>query len=85
MRPTAQLLIDHHKNEQLGVDFIFKNGHVLLVFASLNIKFISIMNMQGRGANESENDLKKTIPAFTARKINIDTIVGDNEFEVLGK
>ena len=43
------------------------------------------MNIQGRGANESANGLKTTISAFTARKINIETIVGDNEFEALLK
>ena len=43
------------------------------------------MNIQGRGAAESENGLKTTISAFTERKINIETIVGDNEFEAVRK
>ena len=29
--PLPRLLLDHHKTEQLGVDFMFVNGHVLLV------------------------------------------------------
>ena len=34
--------------------------------------------MQGRGATEAENGLNTTISEFTARKINIETIVGYN-------
>ena len=55
------------------------NGHVFLVTTSFNINFRSIMNMQGRGSTESANVLKKTISAFTARKINTETIVGDDK------
>ena len=43
------------------------------------------MNIQGRGATEVENGLKTTISAFTARKVNIETIVGDNKFEAVRK
>ena len=43
------------------------------------------MNMQGRGATEAANFLKTTISAFTAGKINIETIVGDNNFEEVRK
>ena len=43
------------------------------------------MNMQGCGATEAENGLKTTISAFTAHKINIYMIVGDNHFEAVRK
>ena len=43
------------------------------------------MNMQGRGATEETNGLNTTISVFTACKINILTIVGDNEFEAVHK
>ena len=64
---------------------MFVNGHVFLVTTSFNIKFISIMNMQGRGATEAANGLKTTILLFTAHIINIETIVGDNKFEAIRK
>ena len=67
----TSLLLDHHKTEQLGVDFIFVNGHVFLVTTRFNAKFRSIMNIKGRGATEAENCIKTTIPVFTAFKINI--------------
>ena len=43
------------------------------------------MNMQGRGKTETENGLKINISAFIARKINIERIVGNNEFESVQK
>ena len=43
------------------------------------------MNMQGCGTTEAENGINTTISAFTARKININTIVGDNGFEAVHK
>ena len=61
------------------------NSHVFLFIASFNIKFISIINMQGCGATESENSLKTTISIFTTQKINIETIVGDKKFEAVPK
>ena len=64
---------------------MFMNGEVFLVNASFNIKFRSIMNTQGRGKTEAENCLKTTISEFTARKINIETIVYDNNFETVRK
>ena len=64
---------------------MFMNGHVFLVTTSFNIKFSSIMNMQGRGSTESENSLNTTISFFTARKTNIETIVGDKKFEAVHK
>ena len=81
--PLPSLLL--YKTEQIGVDFMFVNVHVLLVTTSFNIKFRSIMNMQGHGSTEAENCLNANISAFTARKINIETIVGDNEFEAVCK
>ena len=60
---------------------MFVNGHVLLVTTLFNTKFSSIMNMQGHGATEEAYDLKTTISAFTAFKINIETIVCDNNYE----
>ena len=62
---------------------MFVNGHVFLATTSFNIKFISTINMQGRGATEAVNGLKTTISVFTACKINIETIVGDNKFETV--
>ena len=50
--PLPSLILDHHKTNQLGVGFMFVNGHVLLVTVSFNIRFSSIMNMQGRVATE---------------------------------
>ena len=64
---------------------MFVNGHVFLVTTSFNIKFISIKNMQGHGETEEENGLKTTTSFFIARKINIETIVGDNKFEEVCK
>ena len=64
---------------------MFLNGHVFLIITSFNIKFSSIMNMQGRGATESANGLKTTISEFTARKINIETIVGDSKLKAVCK
>ena len=64
---------------------MFVNCHILLVTTSFNIKFISIMNMQVCGATEAANGLKKTISEFTARKINIEMIVGDKKFESVRK
>ena len=83
--PLNRLLLYHHKTEKLGVDFMFVNDHVFLVTTSFNIKFSSIMNMQGRGETEASNGLKTTISAFAARKINIETIVGANDFEAVHK
>ena len=57
---------------------MFVNGHVFLVTTSFIINPSSIMNTQGRGATEAENGLNTTISEFTARKINIETIVGYN-------
>ena len=56
---------------------MFVNDHNFLVTPSFNIKFISIIYMQARGATKSENDLMTTISAFTAHKINIKTIVSE--------
>ena len=64
---------------------MFVNGRVFLITIPFNIKFVSIMNMQESGENEAENVLKTTIEYFTARKINIETIVGDNKFEAVRK
>ena len=83
--PLPSLLLDHHKTEQLGVYFMFVNSHVFLFNTSFNIKFRSIMNMQGRGSTEAANGLKTTTSAFIARKINIETIVGDDKFEAARK
>ena len=83
--PLPSLLLDHHKTEQLGIYLMFVNGHVFLVPTSFNIKFGSIINMQGCGSTEAENGLKTTISAFTVRKINIETIVFDKECEALRK
>ena len=41
--------------------------------------------MQGLISTEVENGLKTTIYAFTARKINIETIFGNYKFEVVRK
>ena len=79
--PLPSLLLDHHRTEQLGIDFMFLNGHVLLVTTSFNINFISIFNMQGSGATEPANGLKTIISAFTACKINIEMIVVNNKFD----
>ena len=46
--PLYSLILDHQITEHLDVDFMFVNGHVFLVTTSFNIKFSSIMNMQGR-------------------------------------
>ena len=54
---------------------MFVNSRIFLVTASFNIKFRSIMNIQGRGETESANSLKTTILAFTARQINIEMVV----------
>ena len=43
------------------------------------------MKMQGSGATEAENGLNTTISSFTARKIKIETIFGDNKVETLCK
>ena len=43
------------------------------------------MNIQGRGATKASNGLKTTISVFTASKINIETIVGDKDFEAVRK
>ena len=56
---------------------MFVNGPVFLVTTSFIIKFISIMNIPGRGETVAENGLKTTISVFTAHKINIGTIVGN--------
>ena len=64
---------------------MFVYGHAFLVTTSFNIKSSSIMNMQGNVGTEALNGIKKTISAFTARKINIETIVGDNKFEASHK
>ena len=64
---------------------MFVNGHILLFTTSFNNNLSSIMNMQVRGSTESKNGLKTIISSFTARKINIETIVGDNEFEAVRK
>ena len=55
---------------------MFVNVRVFLVSTLFNIKFRSIMNIQGYGSTEAENGLKTTISAFTARKVKIKTIVG---------
>ena len=47
---------------------MFVNGHVFLITTTFNIKFSSIINIQGRGVTESANGLKTTISEFTARK-----------------
>ena len=78
--PLPSLLIDHHKIEDLGGDFIFVNDHVFLVTTSFNINFRSIINMLGSVATEAANCLKTTISSFTSHKINIETVVGDNKF-----
>ena len=65
--PLPNLLLYHHKNEHLVVDFMFVNVHIFLITISFNIKFISIMDIQGRGATESTNALKTTISASTAK------------------
>ena len=83
--PLPSLILEHHKTEQLGVYFMLVNCHVLIVTLSFNIKFISIMNMQGCGATEPANGLNTTISVFTERKINIETIVGDKKFEAVCK
>ena len=59
---------------------MFVNGHIFLVATPFNIKFSSIINMQGHGATEPEDGLKTIISEFTARKINIEKN-GDNKFE----
>ena len=41
--------------------------------------------MQGRGATEAADGIKTTISEFTACKINIETIVGDKDFEAVRK
>ena len=64
---------------------MFANGHVLLATTEFNSKLSPIKNMQGYGSTESENGLRTTISEFKARKINIETIVGDNEFEAVRK
>ena len=43
------------------------------------------MNIKGRGATEAANCIKTTIPVFTAFKINIQMLVGDNKFESVSK
>ena len=62
---------------------MFLNGNGFLFTTSYNIKFSSIMNIKGCGATEASNGLKTTISSFTARKINIEMIVGDKKFEAL--
>ena len=64
---------------------MFVNVHVFLVTMSFNIKSSSAMNIQGRGATKAESGLKITTPPFTAHKINIDTIFGDNKIESVRK
>ena len=76
--PLPSLLLDHHKIDELGVYFMFVNGHIFLVSTS-------IINIQGGGSTEAENGLKTTISAFTARKMNIEMIVGYNKFEAVHK
>ena len=83
--PLPSLLLYNHQTEQIGVDFMFVNDHVFLVTKSFNIKSSSIMNIQWRGSTDAANGLKTTISAFTARKINIETTVGDNSFEKVCK
>ena len=66
---------------------MFVNGHIFLVINSSNIKFILIMNMQGRGATKTSNVLKTTISIseFKARQINIEMVVWENDFEAISK
>ena len=61
------------------------NSHIFFSTTSFNLKFSSIMNMQGRGETKASNGLKTTISAFIARKINVETIVGDKDFEAVNK
>ena len=60
---------------------MFLNGKILLVTTTFNIKFISIMNMQGYGATKAANSINTTILLFTAHQINIEIVVVNNKFE----
>ena len=81
--PLTSLLIYHHRNEQLVADFIFVIGYIFLVTTSFNIKFISIVNMQGHGETDAANSLRTAISAFTAQKIIIEAIVSNNKFKAV--
>ena len=56
------------------------NGHIVLVTASLNVNFRSIMNIQGSGATKTEKGINTTISAFTELQINVETTVVNSNF-----
>ena len=64
---------------------MFVNSHILLVTMLYNIKFSSIMNVEGLVATKEANGIKTTISAFTACQINIDMVVRDNNFYTVRK
>ena len=52
---------------------------------SFNINFILIMNIQGFGATKASTGLKTNISEFTAQQIHIETVFGNNYFEVVSE
>ena len=62
---------------------MFVSSHIFLVTMPFNTKFRCIINMQGCGATKAANGLNITISEFTERQINIEMVVGDNNFEKL--
>ena len=50
---------------------MFVNSHILLVTMLYNIKFSSIMNVEGLVATKEASGIKTTISAFTACQINM--------------
>ena len=62
---------------------MFINVHIFLLVKPLNIKFVSIYEYTMMWIIEEETGIETTISEFTARKINIEMVVGDNKFDAV--
>ena len=72
----------HHSNIELYVDFLFVNKLPFLHTKSRHINFLTIQQLKSRSKNEIIAGIKEVVKMYTARGFRINTIHGDNEFNV---
>jgi hypothetical protein len=78
--PLPPPVLEHFRNEVLGVDFIFIQGHVFLHNISRDIQFRTVSAVPDRKHSTMVKELKSIIRLYACRGFSVRDFHADNEF-----
>ena len=79
--PLPNDILQHHKTDDLNIDYLFINRKPFLHTKTTKIKFLSIQTCRTKGKKELNKGLDVVLKKYKDRGFSIENINGDNEFE----